>query len=44
MDYQDVKIVKTKFKSEKSNKNKHKSIAVLKETKKKNIIDMMSVT
>ena len=35
MEYQNVKIVKSKFKSEKSNKNKHKSSVVLKENKKK---------
>ena len=33
--HQNVEIVKSKFKSEKSNKNKHKQIVVLKENKKK---------
>ena len=44
MEYQNVKIKKSKFKSEKSNK-KHKSNVVLKENeKKKDIkIDMVSV-
>ena len=45
MDYQNVKIVKTKFKSEKSNKVKHKIIVVL--TKKKrhyNIYDVCYMT
>ena len=37
MEYQNVKIVKSKFKSEKSNKNKHKSNVVLKETEKKTL-------
>ena len=35
IEYQTVKIVKSKFKCEKSNKNKHKSNVVLKETEKK---------
>ena len=34
MEYQNVKTVKSKFKSEKSNKNKHESNVVLKENKK----------
>ena len=33
IEYQNVKIVKSKFKSEKSNKNKHESNVVLKENK-----------
>ena len=44
MQYQNVKNVKSKFGSEKSNKNKHKSNEVLKENKKDIKIDMMSVT
>ena len=45
MECQNAKIVKSKFKSEKSNKNKHKSIVVLQATRKKDIrINMMSVT
>ena len=45
LEYENVKRVKTKFKSEKSNKNKHKNNVVLKENKKKYIkIDMMSVS
>ena len=35
MEYQNVKIVKSKFKTEKINKSKHKGNAVLKEDKKK---------
>ena len=35
MQYQNVKNVKSKFGSEKSNKNKHKSNEVLKENKKR---------
>ena len=35
MEYQNVKIVKSKFKSEKCDKNKHKRNVVLKENKKK---------
>ena len=34
-EYQNVKIVKSKFKSEKSNKNKHQCNLVLNEKKKK---------
>ena len=33
IEYQDMKIVKSNTESEKSNKNKHKSNAVLKQTK-----------
>ena len=45
IEYQIVKIKKSKFKSEESNKNKHKSDVVLKINNKKSIkIDMMSVT
>ena len=42
MEYQNVKIVKSKFKSEKSKKNKHKSNVVLKGNKDIKI-DMISV-
>ena len=35
MEYQNVKIVKSKFKSEKSNKNKHKSNVFKKKREKK---------
>ena len=35
MECQNAKIVKSKFESEKSNKNKHKSIVVLQATQKK---------
>ena len=42
IEYQDVKIVKSKFKSEKSKKNKHKSNVVLKGNKDIKI-DMISV-
>ena len=41
IEYQNEKIAKSKIKSEKSNKNKHKINVVLKETNKKDIrIDM----
>ena len=45
IDHQNVKIVKSKF-SKKSNKNKHMSNLVLKESEKKERIkkDMMSIT
>ena len=36
--------MKSKYKSEKSNENKHKSNVVLKENEKKTLKDMMSVT
>ena len=35
MEYQNIKIVKSKFKSEKSNKSNYKSNLILKETKHK---------
>ena len=35
MEYQNVKVVESKFKSEKSNKNKHKTNVDLYENKKK---------
>ena len=42
IEYQNVKIVKSEFKSEKSKKNKHKYNVLLKENKKKDIkLDMM---
>ena len=45
IEYQDLKIIKSNTESEKSNKKKHKSNAVLKQTKIKEIkTDMMSFT
>ena len=37
IEYQNIKKVKSKFKSEKSDKNKHKSNVVLKENEKKTL-------
>ena len=44
IEYKNVKIMKSKFKSEKSRRNKHKSNVVLKGNKKDMKIDMISVT
>ena len=45
IEYQDLKIIKSNTESEKSNQKKHKSNAVLKQTKIKEIkTDMMSFT
>ena len=44
IEYQNIKKAKSKLKSEKSNKNKHKSNVVLKENEKKDIkIDMSAM-
>ena len=44
VEYHNLKIVKSKFKSEKRRRNKHKSNVVLKGTKKDMKIDVISVT
>ena len=44
IEHKNVKIMKPKFKSEKSRRNKHKSNVVLKGNKKDMKIDMISVT